>query len=527
MSDIKISELAPAPGITGREIFVCARDAQNWSVLLERIRGRFIFPEDFGAKGDGESDDGPALAGAAQAALDQGKPLVLAGGTFRIGADLGIAAPIHFLSARLAIDAGARVALAGEIHAGREQIFVGRLAAPLNASEVLPEWFGAKGAPYDAAELPDDTEAVQAAIDAAAGGVLRLSALYAVRPDRLTLRTANSGLHLLGHTGGAMKGPGGGKGQHLINRPTGFLLKSDGDWMFRFGSTEPDERGCNQIVIEDVIFDGNHRTCRLGLIWAQALTQSKLDRITVRNTRGPGVFANKLEDVNITNSQFGKLGDAENVWNFRGAVVFGAPPKYAGIGSNVIFFHACRFEWFDGGCFRAVKEPAADSSYSYNTNSMPYVHHLILNQCKIEVGDTTEDGETYGDTRNQWAVFEFGDAVNGAREDNRPRWVNNIMITSCHLNGIHHARTFARVGSVENFSVRGNNFTFSRFVQNPQSLLELMDNDGGEVDCRTLSFKDNGAWVKGGADDFSFQIKDLSRYEILFEPPLISKLKAR
>jgi hypothetical protein len=191
----------------------------------------------------------------------------------------------------------------------------------------------------------------------------------------------------------------------------------------------------------------------------------------------------------------------------------------------VVFFHACRFEWFDGGYFRVAPEPATDPDYRFNDNAIPYVHHLIMNQCKIEVGDTTEDGQVYGESRNQWAVFEFGAARNGDRESDRPRWVNNIQVNGCHLNGLHHARTFARVGNVESFAVRGNNFTFSKFVQNPQSLFELTDDDGNEVDCKTFVFKDNQSWVKGGAEGLEFTHLDKSRYQIHFEPPLTAKLK--
>lgn len=526
MPNVKISDLPLVKNITGRELFVCAQDSKSSSIYLDHIRGRYVFPEDHGAGGNGTADDTAALSSAIQDSSSSGRPLVLAGGLYRIVDDIDFFVPTFFYGGQLIIEPGVSVTLTGRLTAPPERIFHGRIRGQLNALEVYPEWFGAKGSPYDAADPTDDTDALLAAIEATGGGVLRLNALYWTRANSLVLKTANAGLHLAGHSGASMKGPGGNNGQHFLLQPSGLALLEDGDWMLRFGSTEENERGCNQIMIHDLIFDGNHHKCHLGLIWAQSLSQAKIDCVAIRNVRGPGLFANKLEDVNITNSQMGKIGDARNKWRFFGAVVFGAPPKYANIGSNVVFFHACRFEWFDGGCFRAVNEPIEDTDYKFNNNAIPYVHHVILNQCKIEVGRINEDHEVYGDSRNLWAVFEFGAPINGARERGRRRWANNILVNGCHIIGVHHARTFARVGNVENFAVRGNNFTFSKSVQNPQSLFELMDENGNVVDCQTFIFKDNQTWVKGGADGFEFSFVDKSRYEITYEPPLTAKLKS-
>ena len=530
MSGIKISDLPRISEVTGREVFVSARDRGNWAVLLEQIRGRIVLPEDFGARGDGQSDDTQAMAAAVNAAASMGRPLLLAGAKYRIASDLLIDVPVHFLGAVLIVDRSATVSITGRLCANPERIFQGNIEGPLNAEEIHPEWFGAVGGDYEAADAVDDTKAIQAAINAAGGGVLRLNALYRVRPNRLTLYTRNSGLCLVGRSGAAMRGPGGSRGEYRLGKPTGFILLEDGDWMFRLGATGQGERGCNQLVIRDVIFDGDHRKCHLGLVWAQLVSQSKMERVVVRNVRGPGLFVNKLEDVNISDSQFGKLGDVDNVWGYRGGIIFGAPPKFAGIGTNVLFFIACRFEWMDGGYFRIVREPGESSSYYFNNNTIPYVHHLIMVQCKLEVGMIDEDGQTYGSTRNQWAVFEFGEAAHGESEvdtkgRDRPRFANNFRITSCHFNGLHHARTFVRAGNLANFSVCLNNMTFSSYVQNPQSLFELMNDAGEEVDCENFIMKDNVAWVKGGAENFAFTYLDRSRYELHYEPPITARLK--
>ena len=73
--------------------------------------------------------------------------------------------------------------------------------------------------------------------------------------------------------------------------------------------------------------------------------------------------------------------------------------------------------------------------------------------------------------------------------------------------------------------MRGNNLTFAGYGQNPQSLFELMDNDGNDVDCKTFVFMDNQTWVKDGTEDLTFTHVDKSRYQIHFEPPLVPKPK--
>ncbi len=87
-----------------------------------------------------------------------------------------------------------------------------------------------------------------------------------------------------------------------ISQPSGLALLEDGDWMIRLGRTGGSERpdgGCRQILIQDMIFEGNHRKCHLGLIWAQSLSQSKLDRVTVRNVRGPGLFITHISQMTL------------------------------------------------------------------------------------------------------------------------------------------------------------------------------------------------------------------------------------
>lgn len=108
----------------------------------------FLSAGDFGARGNGTTDDQPALA-AANAA---GVGFVLSRGIYRIGSNLSLSTPVVFSpGAVLKPDAGVTVTFGQNFVAGTSyQIFdLGNAGAfvslPYNLSEAWAEWWGAKG----------------------------------------------------------------------------------------------------------------------------------------------------------------------------------------------------------------------------------------------------------------------------------------------------------------------------------------------------------------------------------------------
>jgi|GEM_PF-6093681 len=146
---------------------------------VSRNTGQFNV-KDFGAKGDGVTDDRTALANADAAATASGT-VYIPPGTYRIASSLKLSSRLVFSNgAVLSPDTGVTVTIAGLLEAGLFKIFTvgaGTISfASTNASyhalELIPQWWGAKGD-----GVTDDVEAIQAALNASSSqwvGIVRL-----------------------------------------------------------------------------------------------------------------------------------------------------------------------------------------------------------------------------------------------------------------------------------------------------------------------------------------------------------------
>jgi hypothetical protein len=122
---------------------------------------------DFGAKGDGLTDDTAAIQAAVAAIPPSGGTICFPVGTFKITENIifpGNISAIFDRGAMLAPASGVTVTMNSEIRAGLYQIFTigaGLIRGFSNAPFLLPEWWGAK-----ADGVHDDGPAIQATLDA-------------------------------------------------------------------------------------------------------------------------------------------------------------------------------------------------------------------------------------------------------------------------------------------------------------------------------------------------------------------------
>ena len=112
------------PGNAGEDISNRLVGGETLGKLFNRLAAKaseFISVKDYGAVGDGQTDDTKAF----EAAISQGKPLLVSSGSYVVG-DLDITVPLSFLpGAALLAKSGATVSLREQISSPKQHIFQG------------------------------------------------------------------------------------------------------------------------------------------------------------------------------------------------------------------------------------------------------------------------------------------------------------------------------------------------------------------------------------------------------------------
>jgi len=154
----------------------------NWNVLVDTINGNrdyyskeVVFDvthEDYGATGDGSTDDRTAINAAHTAATANGGVLYFPGGsannTYRLSSNITFNSDVTLVfaaGAKLSIDNTFTVTISAKISPTMHQIFSGAGTIVIEAGAVeflIPQWWGAVGD-----GVADDTAAIQAALTAA------------------------------------------------------------------------------------------------------------------------------------------------------------------------------------------------------------------------------------------------------------------------------------------------------------------------------------------------------------------------
>jgi hypothetical protein len=142
------------------------------------LRVHIVTCPPYSATGDGTMDDRTALAAADAAATSTGT-LVIPKGTYRISADLSLAAALRFSNgAMFAPDAGVVVTINGPFEAGLYRVFTGAGTIRFGAADrtpatrverISPHWWGAVG-DNQRGSADRNTAALQAALDVGGPG---------------------------------------------------------------------------------------------------------------------------------------------------------------------------------------------------------------------------------------------------------------------------------------------------------------------------------------------------------------------
>lgn len=276
--------------------------------------------KEFGARGDGTTDDTAALQAAitaAQSGIDGTSDVYVPAGTYKIVSNLTVPAGVNLVfttGAILAPQTGATFTINGTITAGLWQIFStsggGSFAfsgTPLPAPELRPEWWGAKADGSTASAT-----AIQAAINALAalspsGGVVRLTrGKYVLGSTGLTIVADHI---ILQGEGGSMQDLTGraptilsytGSGNAITIGSTSLSGYQYGDIVrdleiagssaagacgIRFvpGSGSPTTESCVKCLVENVAVVGFTGSGAIGIDLGQATINTILRRLNVLN----------------------------------------------------------------------------------------------------------------------------------------------------------------------------------------------------------------------------------------------------
>lgn len=179
------------------------------------ITSEFIYPECYGAVGDGTTDDTDAVEAADAAGLATGLPVIYTK-TYSIADDVTLSAKSK-VTGSFTIATGKTLTINGPFEAGLYQVFAGAGSVkfgPGAITDIYPQWWGAEGNYNSSTHAGTDcTAAFKAAIACAEafgdpddplnnfpdqyfGGVIRIPPGVYWLSDKLTITT--SGVHLIG-----------------------------------------------------------------------------------------------------------------------------------------------------------------------------------------------------------------------------------------------------------------------------------------------------------------------------------------
>lgn len=123
---------------------------------------------DYGAKGDGVTDDTDSILAGANAATSLGARLVIPHGAYRISQAATLSGSVVFAGGLISVDSGVTLTITGHISAPPVQIFSGAgvvrpgvtgTSGNMRVDRVYPQWWGAKGD-----GTTDDTSAIKASV---------------------------------------------------------------------------------------------------------------------------------------------------------------------------------------------------------------------------------------------------------------------------------------------------------------------------------------------------------------------------
>lgn len=141
------------------DMVVVGADSSTLSTLSQRFGHVINIKDDYGATGDGVTNDYTVINSAVSAAVSAGKALYVPPGTYVIGTNLTIAPDVIFAQgAAFSPSTGIDVTFNGGIHAGQYQIFTGAgdcIFGVTYSGAAHPHWFGAvvDGSTDDSAAL--------------------------------------------------------------------------------------------------------------------------------------------------------------------------------------------------------------------------------------------------------------------------------------------------------------------------------------------------------------------------------------
>ncbi|MEK7398512.1 MAG: glycosyl hydrolase family 28-related protein [Candidatus Poribacteria bacterium] len=165
----------------------------------ELLNAGILNVKNFGAVGDGTNDDSSALSSAISSA--NGLVLIIPHGIYRIGNDVTVSTGTNIWfanDAKISIDSGKKLTIAGTLTAGLHQIFIGSGTADIkkgSCEKIMPQWWGAVG---DGSA--NDTSAIQKAINCAleSGNVGRVYLPNGTYKITTALNISNRGIVLQG-----------------------------------------------------------------------------------------------------------------------------------------------------------------------------------------------------------------------------------------------------------------------------------------------------------------------------------------
>lgn len=190
----------------------------------------FVSVKDFGATGDGTTNDTTAIQNAASATGQSGT-LYFPTGTYRIASNLTINTNVNFDGAQVTVDSAVTLTINGMVCAALEQIFDGSGSVVVSKKTpiIFPEWWGAAQDNLSADSEPGITAAISNS--ASQSNTIYFSGKYAIGSTITVLNTTeinsdrSSSIRPLsgsGVTNGIIMGAGNALGRFVMPTLVGF-----------------------------------------------------------------------------------------------------------------------------------------------------------------------------------------------------------------------------------------------------------------------------------------------------------------
>lgn len=258
------------------------------------ITSEFIYPECYGAAGDGATDDTGAIEDADAAGVSTGLPVIYTK-TYSITDDITLSAKTK-ATGTIAVATGKTLTINGPFSAGLYQVFDGDGSVVFGAGaikEVYPEWWAANTTP-GTTDMTSAIESAIASIQTIGGKVKLLSMTYAVAD--LTIPVNSNGIGLMVEGSGQrtkiIPASGHTSGNYLIT------CAKDGTTATQW------------VTLRDFYVDGGSSSC--GGIDMQRSNNCRAESVTILSCRGVGFRAERPYDLYCTKLRVKSCGDYAN-----------------------------------------------------------------------------------------------------------------------------------------------------------------------------------------------------------------------